>query len=126
MPSSLICCSDDSSLEPKQLQIKAQGERTNVQQEEFGDNAFFSWTSELRSLEVVSASIVSISTGLCPTVAALASFIDEVESPPSLESFGREDFPLSGILRYFFDLKTPESAGSAAAHQIYSPKTQPI
>lgn len=52
----------------------------------------------------------------------LASWMDERDSPARLEAFKLECFLLPGILRYFFDLNTPESAGSAAAHQKYSPK----
>lgn len=126
MPSSLICCSEDSPLEPEQLQIKAQGVRAYNRQDEWSEDSFMFSISELPSFEVTSAPVSSFSRSFPPTVAVLASFIDEVDSPPSLESFSRADFMLSGILRYLLDLKTPGSAGSAAAHQIYRPKTQVI
>lgn len=126
MPSSLICCSEDSPLEPEQLQIKAQGVRAYKREDEQSADLFIFSISELRSFEVTSAPISSFSRGFPPTAAAFASFIDEVDSPPSLESFSWAAFTLSGILRYFLDLKTPGSAGSAAAHQIYRPKTQAI
>ena len=121
MPSSLICCSEDSSLEPQPLQIKAQGVQANRRQD-----AFFFSNSVLWSFEVASFPTALLSTGFPLTVAALASSTEEVDSPPNLESFGSESFSWSGIFRYFLDLKTPGSAGSAAAHQTYRPKTHVI
>lgn len=126
MPSSLICCSEDSSLEPQELQIKAHGARASNKHDDLWEEAFPSSTSQFNSLEVASAAVISPSTGLLPTVGAFASLIEEIDSPPSLESFCRSDLPPSGNLRYFLDLKTPGSAGSAAAHHIYRPKTQEI
>lgn len=125
MPSSLICCSEDSSLEPQLLQIKAQGEQTNRRQDEFFGDAFFS-ISAVWSFIVASLPNASLSIGFPPTVVVLASSMEDVDSPPNLESFGRECFSWSGIFRYFLDLKTPGSAGSAAAHQTYRPKTHVI
>lgn len=61
-----------------------------------------------------------------PVVAELASCIEEVDSPPIFESLGLKSFCFSGILRYFFDRKTPGSAGSAAAHHIYRLNTHVI
>lgn len=125
MPSSLICCSEDSSLELQRLQIKAQGKQANEKQDECFEDAFFS-ISEICSFEAASLSTTSLSRGFPPSVAALASTMEEVDSPPNLESLGLECFSWSGIFRYFLDLKTPGSAGSAAAHQIYRPKTHVI
>ena len=125
MPSSLICCSEDSC-ELEQLHKKAQGTNKPAKQDERLDGAFFLSVSEVTLPVVAFTLCTSSSRGFCPVVAALASLIDEVDSPPSLDSFGRLRFPLSGIFRYFLDLKTPESAGSAAAHQIYRLKTHII
>ncbi|KAI5340494.1 hypothetical protein L3X38_019768 [Prunus dulcis] len=88
--------------------------------------AFFFPLSLVHIFEVAYYPRTSLSRGLPPTVTALASCIDDVDSPHSLESFVLVCFSLAGILRYFFDLKTPGSAGSAAAHQIYRLKTHVI
>jgi len=53
-----------------------------------------------------------------PTVEAFASCIDGVDSSPNLELFNPKPILLSGILRYFLELKTPGSDGSDAAHQM--------
>jgi hypothetical protein len=124
MPSSLICSSEDSSLELHQLQIKAQGKKTHWKQDEFPDDTFSIWV--FGSFKVASEPTASLSRDFPPTVEAFASCFDEVDPPPSFESFRGLCFSLSGILRYFLDLKTPGSAGSAAAHQIYRPKAQVI
>lgn len=91
MPSSLIC-SENSSLELQQLQIKAHGEHANRTQDECFGDAFFSLISLIWSFEVASLTIASLSTGFPPAVAALASSLEEVDSPPNFESFGLEYF----------------------------------
>lgn len=122
MPSSLVCLSEDFSVGLEQLQIYAQGEETKRIQDEQDDDVLFSTEFEA-SFEVRIFPNASLSTELDPTIEAFASCIDEVDSSPSLEFFSSASFLLSGILRYFLDLKTPGSAGSAAAHHMYSPKT---
>lgn len=125
MPSSLVCWSEDSSLELEQQQIKAQGEQRSRKQGEGDEDAFF--CSEIAtSFKLASVPSSSLPRDLAPTIEAFASCIDEVDPPPILESFSPVSFLLSGIFRYFLDLNTPGSAGSAAAHQTYSPKTQVI
>lgn len=125
MPSSLVCCSEDSSFELKQLHTYAQGKHANERKDNFFDCAL-SFRVCRRSLEFASAPVVSLSTDFSSTEAAFGSWVNDIDSPPSLEHFLWEHFPSSGILTYFFDLNTPESAGSAAAHQIYRPNTDVI
>lgn len=122
MPSSIVCLSDDFSVELEQLQIYAHGEETKRTQDEQDDNVLFSTEFEA-SFEVPFVPNASLSTDLAPTIEAFTSCIDELDSSPNLEFFSSASFLLSGILRYFLDLKTPGSAGSAAAHHMYSPKT---
>ncbi|KAF7809080.1 putative protein S-acyltransferase 22 [Senna tora] len=117
MPSSLVCWSEDSSFELEQPHMKAQGEQRNRRQDEDDDDTPFS-TETATSFKLASVPSSSLSRDFAPIVEAFASCIDEVEPPPILESFSSVGFPFSGIFRYFFDLKTPGSAGSAAAHQI--------
>ena len=54
MPSSLVCCSEDSSLELLQLQIKVQRDEASKNQDEYLDDAFFFSISVERSFEVAS------------------------------------------------------------------------
>lgn len=122
MPSSLVCLSEDFSVELEQLQIFAQGEETKRIKDEQDDDVLFS-TEFKASFEILFVPNASLSTELAPAVDAFASCIDEVDSSPILEFFNSASFLLSGILRYFLDLKTPGSAGSDAAHQMYSPNT---
>ena len=91
MPSSLIC-SEDSSLKLQELQIKAQGEQANRKPNERFGEAFFSLISLIWSFEVASLPTTSLPTGFPPAVAALASSLEEVDSPPNFESFGLECF----------------------------------
>ena len=77
------------------------------------------WTPTSSKLAFVL--ITSPSWGLPPFSLAFVNFLDEADPPPSFESFALV-CSLQEVLRYFLDLKTPESAGSDAAHQIYSPK----
>ena len=126
MPSSLICCLEDSSYELEHLQIKSQGEKIHSKQDDCFDEALFPSISTLVSFKVSSVAAACFSRVFPPANAALSSCKDVVESAPNLEPFGPEYFPFSGILRYFLDLKTPASAGSAAAHQIYRPKQHVI
>ncbi|MED6180303.1 hypothetical protein PIB30_008798, partial [Stylosanthes scabra] len=124
MPSSLICLSQDSLLELEQLQTYAQGEHTKRRHDEEHDDSFFFSTESEASFILPSVPGASLSTDFAPTVEAFAPCTEEVDSPPNLEFFGSLCFSLYGILRYFLDLKTPGSAGSVAAHQMYNPKTQ--
>jgi hypothetical protein len=91
MPSSHVC-SEDSSLELQRLQIKAKGAQANRKRDECFGEAFFSLISLIRSFEVASLATASLSTGFPPAVAALASSLEEVDSPPNFESFGVECF----------------------------------
>lgn len=97
MPSSLICCVEDSSLELEQLQIYAHGEHTSRRQDERSDDLFFISVSVREFLEVASLPKTSLAGDFPPSVVALASCNDEVDSPPSLEFFCIECFPLSGM-----------------------------
>lgn len=97
MPSSLICCVEDSSFEPEQLQIYAHGEQASRRQDERSDDVFFISVSVGEFLEVVSLPNTSLAGDFSPSVVALASCNDEVDSPPSFESFCIECFPLSGM-----------------------------
>lgn len=97
MPSSLICCVEDSSLELEQLQINAHGEQASRRQDERFDDVFFISVSVVEFLEVASLPNTSLARGFPPSIVALASCNDDVDSPPSLESFCIECFPLSGM-----------------------------
>lgn len=123
MPSSLVC-SEDSSCLSEQLHIKAQGSKGNNAEKHDDWWAalifFLVWAARCVA---VWASLLLLSKVLSPATAALASC---TESPPSLDSLAWADLLLPATLVYFFDLKTPGSAGSDAAHQIYRPITHTI
>lgn len=115
MPSSLVWSSEDSSFELEQWHIKAQGIKAKNQH---GFDVFFTLSDTLSSVLEFFEFLIE---GLPPTLAAFASCIDEVESPPSLDSLTLPLIFLFVVFVYFFDLKTPGSAGSAPAHHIYNP-----
>ncbi|KAF5754904.1 hypothetical protein HanXRQr2_Chr17g0796541 [Helianthus annuus] len=65
--------------------------------------------------------------GVAFTVLDLSSFASLVsDSSPWFDPSFLAFVWLLGVLQYFLDLKTPASAGSAPAHQIYKPNADVI
>lgn len=102
MPSSLVWCSEDWSSGLEQWHMIAQGNRRKTAMIQDGDDMAFS-------------------------VLDLSSFASLLaDSSPCLDPSFLTCFLLSVVLQYFLDLKTPASAGSAPAHQIYRPNAHII
>lgn len=125
MPSSLVWSSEDSSLGFEQWHIKAQGIKAKIAINGFDVDVSLLVSDTLSSV-LESWFLLFLIEGLSPTLAVFGSCIDDADSPPCFDSFTLWPVLLFGALRYFFDLKTPGSAGSAPAHHMYKPNADII